>query len=214
MQNYDYIIEYIVIKRDIGGSTREDTYISSNCFKELCMLSRTGKAKEVRKYFISMEKLVKRYHEMIKEKMYKKIGLLMKNQRPVPNIRGGVIYIMEALNSDVTLYKLGRTDNLRNRFHTYNTGNANDVEPLFILKVNDIDTVEGCVKNFVRDHQYRKYREIYEIDINILKQIMVTCNDFVNSMKKYITTKEGIKKMNRIKKTKNKLFMGVYHVDN
>jgi hypothetical protein len=40
------------------------------------MLSQSKKAKEVRKYFIEMEKLILRYHETIKNEMYKKIGLL------------------------------------------------------------------------------------------------------------------------------------------
>jgi phage anti-repressor protein len=60
--------------------------ITPNCLKELCMISQTKKAKEVRKYFIEMEKLVKRYAEMIKDEMYKKIGLLETNQKSKLNI--------------------------------------------------------------------------------------------------------------------------------
>jgi len=43
------------------------------------MISQTEKAKQVRKYFINLEKLVKRYYETIKESLYKKIGLLETN---------------------------------------------------------------------------------------------------------------------------------------
>lgn len=68
--------------------------------------------------------------------MYKKIGLLEINQKPKLNIKGGVIYILKALNSETTLYKLGKTKNLKNRLNTYNTGNANDVEPSSCLFKN------------------------------------------------------------------------------
>jgi hypothetical protein len=106
------------------------------------MVSQTPKAKEVRKYFIEMEKLVRRYYEKIKEDMYKEIGLLKKNQKPKTNIKGGVIYILRALNTNTTLYKLGKTKDLKNRSNTYNSGNANDVEPEFIIPVHDIDATE------------------------------------------------------------------------
>ena len=128
------------------------------------------------------KKLVKRYAEMIKEEMYKKIGLLEINQKPKIDIKGGVIYILKALNTDVTLYKLGKTNGLKNRLNTYNSGNANDVEPLFILPVNDIDNVETCIKKSCKLYQYRKYKEVYEIDIDVLKIVMTECNDFTNKM--------------------------------
>ena len=140
-EDFDYTIK--IIKKKHTYTNRVSIYneilITPNCFKELCMISQTTKAKEVRKYFIEMEKLVKRYFEIIKQEMYKKIGILEKNLKPKVNIEGGVVYILKALNTDATLYKLGKTENLKNRLNTYNSGNANDVEPLFILPVNDID---------------------------------------------------------------------------
>lgn len=130
-----------------GATIYEKILITPNCMKELCMVSQTKKAKEVRKYFIAMEKLIKEYFEIIKAEMYRKIGLLEKNQKPKVNVNGGVIYILKALNSEASLYKLGKTSDLKNRLNTYNSGNANDVEPLFIIQVKDIDSVESYVKN-------------------------------------------------------------------
>jgi hypothetical protein len=185
--------------------------ITPNCLKELCMISQTKKAKEVRKYFIEMEKLVKRYAEMIKDEMYKKIGLLETNQKSKLDIKGGVIYILKALNANVTLYKLGKSTNLKNRLNTYNSGNANDIEPLFILPVNDIDNVESCIKKSCKLYQYRKYKEVYEIDINVLKDVMTDCNDFTNKMasklKDKTTKKDFETKISRMKKKIDKYFI-------
>jgi hypothetical protein len=64
---------------------------------------------------------------MIKENMYKEIGLLKKNQKPKINIKEGIIYILCALNTNSTLYKIRRTKNLKNRMNQYNSGNANDI---------------------------------------------------------------------------------------
>lgn len=143
-ENYDYTLE----KKQKGqiNSTGKTTYyeilITPNCFKELCMISLTAKAKEVRKYFIEMEKLIKRYFLTIKTEMYQDIGLLKNNQKPKTYIKGGVIYILRALNTESdTLFKIGKTKDLSKRLKTYNTGNANDIEPEFVIPVVDINSV-------------------------------------------------------------------------
>jgi phage anti-repressor protein len=185
-KEFDYTLEKISIKhkQDNKVSIRNKILLSSNCFKEICMISQSKKAKEVRKYFIEMEKLIIRYHETIKEEMYKKIGLLKINQKPKINTRGGVIYIIKALNTDETLYKIGKTKDLKNRLKTYNSGNANSIEPVFILKVDDIEGVENCIKNACKKFQYRKYKEVYEINLEVLKIAIIKCEDLSNSMSK------------------------------
>jgi hypothetical protein len=175
------------------------------------MISQSQNAKQVRKYFLAMEKLIKIYFVNIKEEMYKKIGILENNQKPKVNISGGVIYILKALNTDVTLYKLGKTNNLKDRLNTYNTGTANNIEPLFILQVNDIDSVESCVKQACKKYQYRKYKEVYEIDVNVLKEVMSDCNEFVNKMAYKLQDKNEKKKLkshiSRMKKKIDKYFI-------
>lgn len=218
--DYDYIIEKIKIKHENsnGASIKETILVTPDCFKEICMISQTPKAKQVRKYFIELEKLVKRYFETIKESLYKKIGLLETNQKPKLYIKSGVIYIIRALNTDVTLYKLGKTKDLRDRLNDYNIGNANDIEPLFIIPVDDIHNVEKCVKNTVKKHQYRKWKEVYEIDIEILKEIMEKCNDFVNEMAKFLKDKNDEKiinnKISRMKNKNNKHFIYIFKNEN
>ena len=209
-ENYDYIIDIIKIPHRYGASRKEQIFLTPNCFKELCMLSQTPKAKEVRKYFISIEKLIRKYHQYIQEKLYKKLNMLYKNQKPKININSGVIYILEALNSDTDLYKIGKTTNLRNRLNNYNSGNANDIEPIFILEVDDIDNVELCIKRTIKEFQYRKYKEIYEVDIDVLKQVMMRCDEFVNSMKKLVSKKKEFKKLDRLYDAENGLYLAIY----
>ena len=103
-ENYDYTLEkkQKVQINSTGRTTYHEIFITPNCFKELCMISLTAKAKEVRKYFIEMEKLIKRYHLTIKDSMYKEIGLLKYNQKPKTHVKGGVVYILRALNTEST----------------------------------------------------------------------------------------------------------------
>ena len=54
---FDYTINKVKIKnKNRGSNYTEIIYLTPDCFKELCMISQTKKAKEVRKYYLSIEK--------------------------------------------------------------------------------------------------------------------------------------------------------------
>ena len=143
-EGLDYIIEEKTKVKKNGGTHYHHILITPNCFKELCMISQTQRAKEVRRYFIEMEKLVRRYHEIIQDDIYGELGLLKKNQKPKYNPKGGVLYIIKALNTNATLYKIGKTSNLKKRLTTYNADKANDIEPEFIIPVKDVTSRKLC----------------------------------------------------------------------
>lgn len=190
-EKYDYEIIQMKYKRSSGKTHEEKIMLSPDTFKELCMISQTAKAKDVRKYFLSVEKLVKKYYADIQEKLYKQLDLLKTNQKPKVNVKGGVVYIIRAQNSNVEnigkdLYKLGKTENIKKRLKTYNSGNANDIEPLFMLKVDNVASVEDCIKNLMRDNQYRKYKEIYEVDLDIIKKACVYCDALINGFNEFL----------------------------
>jgi phage anti-repressor protein len=217
-EKYDYTIEKVKIKNKNGNGANwvDLIHITPDCFKSLCMLSQTAKAKEVRKYFLSIEKLVIKYNKYIQETLEKKIGIIKKNQKPKIDIKSGVIYISEAQNNDDDLikYKIGKTINIKNRNNTYNSGNAHDIEPLFILEVDHIDQVEKCIKNLLKKYQYRKKKEIYEVNIDIIRHACAVCNEFTQGFTKYINnqkTKKEITEMNKkfkkIKITENSLII-------
>lgn len=212
-KDYDYIIEEkkVINKKGKGANYVEIIKLTPDCFKELCMISQTDKAKQVRKYYLSVEKLMKKYHKYIEEKLLKQIGVLKKNQKSDINIKGGVIYVIKALNSNETLYKLGRSNNIKQRLKNYNSGNANDIEPIFIIEVDDIVKVENCIKNLVRDFRYRKYKEIYEIDINVLKSSIVNCDSLINGFKNILKKNRKIikKQFTLLNKHKDGLFVYV-----
>jgi hypothetical protein len=58
--------------------------------------------------------------------MYKKIQQLENNQILKINLNKKIIYIFRALNSDLTLYKIGKTINSKTRFSSHNSLLVND----------------------------------------------------------------------------------------
>lgn len=77
---------------------------------------------------------------------------------------------------------------------------ANDIQVLFQYETENIDQVEICAKNYMKKSQYRKYKEVYQVDLNILRKIIVDCD------KKIIAFNDEIEKYN--KKIKKKLKAG------
>ena len=69
LNNFQNNLDYSIEKDSSISSTYELIKITPDCFKELCMISKTEKSKDARKYFIQMETLVKQYFDIIKENM-------------------------------------------------------------------------------------------------------------------------------------------------
>jgi hypothetical protein len=81
---------------------------------------------------------------------------------------------------------------------------ANDLEVLFQYETDNIDQVELCVKALMKKAQYRKYKEVYQIDLDILKQIIKNCDAQINKINTEIDKQnKKLKGGNIIKKIDN-----------
>jgi len=184
-KDIDYTEEQIKVKNKNGKGANyvAKILVTPDCFKDICMLSQTAKAKEVRLYYRTIEKLLMDYYQDIQQNLQKELGLLKNNQKPKNAPKGGHVYILQAQNTtQKDMFKIGNSDDMKKRLRTYNTGNANDITPLFVMKVDDIDGVEKCIKENAKQFQYRKNKEVYNIDLNMLKSMYINCKDFKECM--------------------------------
>jgi phage anti-repressor protein len=182
----DYTEEKILVKNNKRGANYvSKIMLTPDCFKELCMLSQSDKAKGIRKYYIVAEGLLRDHFEQIINELSKELGLVKTNIKKPVEVIGGHIYILKAMNtSQKNMFKLGNSDDMKKRLRVYNTGNANNIEPLFVMKVDDINIVEGCVKNLAREYQYKKNKEVYNIDFEFLKKLCIKCKNFIKQLEK------------------------------
>jgi len=197
----DYTEEKILVKnKKRGANYVSKIMLTPDCFKELCMLSQTEKAKGIRKYYIVAEGLLRDHFEQIINELNKELGLIKNNLKKPKEIIGGHVYILKAMNTtQKDMYKLGNSDDMKKRLRVYNTGNANNIEPLFVMKVDDINKVEGCIKNLAKEYQYKKNKEVYNIDFIFLKKLCLKCKNFIKQLEKEF--------INDMKTTKTKLKM-------
>ena len=174
IKNVDYKIKKI--KSTTAGKPREEIMLTSDCCKRLCMLSKTIKAEEVRTYFIEIEKLMDKYKKYIIEGLTNKIDILENNQKPISDTKSGVIYVLKTDYNIIDLYKIGKTKKFKERIRTHNSSHIDNVDIVHIYESNYIDEVEKCLKNVLVSKQYRKRKEFYQVDLDIIKELIKTCD--------------------------------------
>ena len=99
--------------------------------------------------------------------------LAMKERRTNKEDGPGLVYILRA---STNVNKVGETMmDLLKRLSTYNTGRMKDVELLYSYRTTHRREVEKCVKALMREKRYRKRRELYEVDWEIISKLIKGC---------------------------------------
>jgi hypothetical protein len=180
INSYKEKIDYKIIKgksNGMKGKPKDTILLTPKCFKLMAMQSKTKKAIQVREYYYELEQVIDQYKEYIIKGLEEKIMKLENNQKPKINPSKGVIYILETAD-ELGHYKVGKTKNLKQRLKQYNGDKKDDIIPLYIYETDDIDEVERCVKSYAKKYQYRRYKEVYKADINMLKDLINDCGEF------------------------------------
>lgn len=184
-KNVDYLILKFKESKGSGGQNNEVIKLTPVAAKKLCLASNSINGSKVREYFIEVERVLYNYKNYIIKGLEDKIKQLENNQKPIINKEKKIIYVFKALNTDLTLYKLGKAINSKTRFNSFNSHNsplANDIVIIFQYETENIDQVGSCVKSLMKGAQYRKYKEIYKIDLNILKKMIKRCDLSINEV--------------------------------
>ena len=113
----DYTEEKILIKNNNRGANYvSKIMLTPDCFKELCMISQTSKAKGVRKYYIVAEGLLRDHFETIINELNKELGLVKNNMKKQTEIIGGHIYILQAQNTtQKDMFKIGNSNDMKKK---------------------------------------------------------------------------------------------------
>ena len=163
-------------KKGSGGHTFKITLLTSNCFKKICQLTKSKKGDEVREYFIKVEETLFKYKNYIIHGLEEKIKKLQHNQKPKVYPQHGVIYVFETPNNvHNSLYKIGKAKDLKQRLKSHQSPLSHDINILYYFETDDIDSVEKCTKAFMKKYQYRKYKEVYQVNIDIIKEVITSC---------------------------------------
>jgi phage anti-repressor protein len=193
----DYIKKNIKSTNNSGGSNRIVYMLTPETAKKICLVTKSKLGNNIRQYFIDIELTLYKYQNYIIDGLNNKIKQLENNQKPKVNANKKLIYIFKALNTEVTLYKVGKTINSKKRFNSHNSPLANDIELLYIYETENIDQVEACAKNKMKKYSYRKYKEIYQVNLGIIKTIIKDCDKEIRHVDNMVANQKGGKVSNK-----------------
>jgi len=163
-EDVDYIVSHVEGKKAQKGDKIVIYHINLDTFERICMRSNSVKANSVRDYFIIIRKFIQYYHKYFSTNIKKNMLLYPKEY----------VYIL-LVNKDKNIFKIGKTDDIRHRLQNYATGDDKHPDVKFIMRVNNKNAVETCVKTLIKRHQYKPNREIYRVDIDIIKNAIFDC---------------------------------------
>jgi phage anti-repressor protein len=190
-KNKDYIIKKVDKPKTKGGQNKEIIMITIDCFKMICQSTKSKKGKEVRQYFINVEKMMNRYKDYIIEGLEEKVIKIEKGLKPKINPQKGVIYVFRTPDTiENNLYKIGRSTQFKKRIQSHQSGLSHDIDIMFIQETDDVKAIETCVKTFMKKKQYRKYKEIYQVDIDVIKSTIQKCEELKYDIDEMIHSSE------------------------
>jgi phage anti-repressor protein len=190
VNTYTKNIDYKVTKEKegkISKSNKEIIMLTPDCFKRLCLLSKTNKAEEVRTYFLELEKLIGNYKNYIIDGLKKTIQILENNTKEVSQKIKGTVYIIRSIKDINGIYRFGQTENFKERLSNYNSANSDKMEVMYIYETKDSKKIQDCVIAQIKPLRYKKRKDFYEIDINVLKKIINDCIELTLKYKKSLT---------------------------
>jgi hypothetical protein len=192
--NYDNNIDYInTNKTIISNNTKSNKiynktnniFVSIHTFKCICKFLNTQMSKQIKQKIIELEKIYKIYNKYLN--FYKDIKLdeskLIQNLQINKQLHKFTEYIYIVTTkpkAKENIFKIGRTNNLKSRLSTYNTGSSENEKYFYCshFKCTSASTLENRIftllKNFKIDNEKEMFQLHYEILHNIIKSI---CNN-------------------------------------
>lgn len=196
--------------------------VSPDCFKQSLMLLKTDKAKEIKKYYIELEKVFKLYLEYQNE--YQKIQLENKNKeienKELENkkkveitLRDSfnkrcIVYLIKVIINDEIMYKFGYTDDIVTRLRTHKNQISEEIELIYCIESKDNKLLERLLIEYLDQYKFRIKRTINDKqqtellkvnDIDMIKNKLIELNNDIENEKLLI-----IKLKNKIIDLENK----------
>lgn len=169
-------VDYVKIKT---GSTSSVTYmLNYQCFERLAMSGDSEQSETIRNYFVKLREFLTDNQQLVYQAMTNKDDLKK-------YVGYECIYFFATDDKKENLLKVGSTKDIISRLRNYNVGRVKEIDLKYLAIVKNRNLIEKCIKMKLKGKQVHKNREIYEIDPDKLKKVIVEC--YCN----YVTKKEN-----------------------
>ena len=157
VENEDYKTSLLPKEKSSwGGSGKEEIMLNIDTFKNLCMIAKTDKGKEIRKYYVKLENI---YNEIIKEEIQEQKTLLENKDKLLENnceLQRHNILLKEYSNSNYYIVYLIKVKTISDK--------------KWVLKIGES---RMGITNRYKEHK-SKYPECIVLDVFLVKR----CKEF------------------------------------
>jgi phage anti-repressor protein len=189
-----------------GAHNKQYITISTDCFKELCMYIGTSKSKEIKKYYIELEKVFKFYleyqNEYRKSELENKQKELENKQKELEETKDKVMdmarnfkhkelefndFIYIATNNSYhkqNVYKIGKSNRLNKREKCFNTFfiNGQKMYYIYIFQCHNARILEQLLFTCLSNYKYNKVNELFNIHLSKLYKMVFDIGCRYNSI--------------------------------
>ena len=194
--------------KNLGGAglNKEDVFLNIDTFKNLCMLAKTKKGKEIRKYYVKLEMI---YNELIREEFEEQKNQLEGCQKQLENKdlekkrevemtlknsfdKRNLVYLIKITINYEIIYKFGYTDDIVTRLRTHKNQIGEDIELVYCIESKDNKILEKLLIDYLEQYKFRVKRiingrqqtELLKVnDIQMIKDKLIELNKDVENDK-------------------------------
>jgi hypothetical protein len=180
-------------ERNLGGSglNKERIKMTVNCFKKLCLKSKTKKADEIHEYYIKMEEILNEVLKKQTEELVNQLQILQKE-----NISIKEKTMIDAYNEKPVLYlaiaeenisKFGFSNGIKTRINTHKREIGPQFTLCYVIETIYNRELEQLIKKNLKDSIISKKYENKKEECTELVQLSetFTIDDFYNTVLEY-----------------------------
>ena len=190
-------------KKQNAGRSEHEIMLNIDTFKNLCMIAKTDKGKEIRKYYVKLENI---HNKIVKEEIEQQKHLLLtqlenkeleKKREVEMTLKNSfnkrcLVYLIKIILNDETIYKFGYTDDIVTRLRTHKNQIGEDIELIYCIESKDNKMLERLLIDYLEQYKFRIKRTINDKqqtellkvnDIEMIKTKLIELNNDVENEK-------------------------------
>jgi phage anti-repressor protein/Fe-S-cluster formation regulator IscX/YfhJ len=193
-------------KKQNAGRSEHEIMLNIDTFKNLCMLAKTDKGKEIRKYYVKLENI---HNKIIKQELDEQKLLLIEQNKQLENKdlekkrevemtlknsfnKRCLVYLIKITINDEIIYKFGYTDDIVTRLRTHKNQIGDDIELVYCIESKDNKTLEKLLIDYLEQYKFRIKRiindkqqtELLKVnDIEMIKTKLIELNNEIEDEK-------------------------------
>lgn len=183
--------------KNIGGRPSEEIMLNIDTFKNLCMMAKTDKGKEIRKYYVKLENI---YNSIIKEELSHKQQQLDHKEKELQTTKkelekkskltqkkwydsepGHTVYgFISNEGESNSLITIGKSKNIKKRESEYMTHNQSG-KMFYIRKCYNCDLTEKVLHHILDKYRCERNREWFDISESLAIYVIDLVCDFLDT---------------------------------